>query len=138
MGTDMFGAIRNEGRARSLFAALFALALAVRIVIPSGFMPVETARGMVVGICDGMSSGTAIVIDLQRSDRGEHRSNDHGQPAPCVFAGLSAPTLAGDVPPALAQPALLWREVVLPPPQPSAPVRAAFRTPPLRGPPALA
>lgn len=137
MGPDMFGASRNEGRARSLFAALFALALAVRIVIPSGFMPVQTTQGMVVGICDE-SGGNTIVIDLQRPAGGEHPSNDHEQPAPCAFAGLSAPALAGDVPLVLTQPALPLREVVPPPPDGPAPVRPAFLTPPLRGPPALA
>ncbi|WP_231621642.1 DUF2946 family protein [Sphingomonas sp. 37zxx] len=138
ISTVMFGAIRQKGSARSLFAALFALALALRVVVPSGFMPVQTAQGIVVTICDGMASGKTMVIDLQRSDDSEHPSDHHKQPAPCAFAGLSAPVLAGGLPPVLALPALPLREIALPPPVSRAPVSADFLTPPLRGPPALA
>lgn len=134
----MFGVIRNKGRARSLFAAVFALALALRIAVPSGFMPVETAHGMVVRICDGMGDSKTMVIDLQRSDDRHDQSDHHKPAAPCAFAGLSAPALGTDATVAIAAPAMLLGEFALPPPIRFGLARSDFLTPPLRGPPALA
>jgi hypothetical protein len=134
----MLGVVRKAGCARSLFTALFALALALRVVIPSGFMPVQTAHGIVVTICDGMGSGKTMVVDLQRSDDSEHPADHHKQPVPCAFAALSAPALAGNLPPVPALPAPLLREIALPPPLTRATASSDFLTPPLRGPPALA
>ncbi len=133
----MFAAIRKKGSARSLFAALFALALAIRICVPAGFMPTQTAHGVVVSICDGMGSAKTMVVDFQRPDVSGRPSDTQKQPESCAFAALSAPALGGDMPLVLAAPALLLREFVLPPPGRADPVRADFLTPPLRGPPAL-
>ncbi len=46
---------------RGMFAALLALALAVRVLIPAGFMPVVQSDGVVVALCNGVDAATVVV-----------------------------------------------------------------------------
>ncbi|MDF7774085.1 hypothetical protein P1X14_02400 [Sphingomonas sp. AOB5] len=134
----MIGVIRTGGRVRSLFAAMFALALLVRIAVPAGFMPVATAQGIVVTICDAVNGGKTMVVDLGNPDVGGQQSDHQQKAESCAFAGMSAPALGTGAPPLLAERAMLLREFALAPPADFAPGRADYLTPPLRGPPALA
>lgn len=103
----MLGAIRSRKSARSLAAALFACALLLRIAIPGGFMPAQTAHGIVVRMCDGMSSGKTMVIDVGLPDKGKHHPEHEKPTVPCAFAGLSAPVLGADPALAMALPAMV-------------------------------
>lgn len=123
---------------RSLAAALFACALLLRIAIPAGFMPAQTAHGIVVRMCDGMSSGKTMVINVGLPDKGKHHPEHEKPTVPCAFAGLSAPVLGADPALAMALPAMVLGEFALPPPSDFRLADADFLTPPLRGPPARA
>jgi hypothetical protein len=134
----MFTAMRHERGLRALFAVLLVCVLALRMVVPTGFMPTRTADGIVVTICNGLGESQTVLVDLQRSDDQDHSGHEQAEHKPCVFASASLPAIAGAQPAPLAKPALLLREFALPPPVDAAPATADFLTPPLRGPPALA
>jgi hypothetical protein len=93
--------------ARRVMIALALVALALRVLIPSGFMVADakTNHGYPVVICTG--HGT-----LTLDSSGDHKSPaPKSKPdAPCAFAGMAtpvAPTLAALAPPSyrLSQPA---------------------------------
>ncbi|MGF7149743.1 hypothetical protein FHS96_003394 [Sphingomonas zeicaulis] len=134
----MLRGIRNGRRARGLVAALFAFALLLRIAIPSGFMPTQTAQGIVIRICDGMGEARTMVLDVQRPGDGQH-DPDHDQPAAaCAFAGLAMPALDASPGPVPALPAMSLEEFALPPPASVVLAGTDVVLPPLRGPPAHA
>jgi hypothetical protein len=135
----MIGAFRESRYVRAVLAAACALVLSVRILVPAGFMPVQTPHGLVVKMCGGADSGKLVRIALPMSD--EDGSPDHPpQPesTPCAFAAVSAPALPAPAVPVLASPDQLPHERSLPPPVVRTTIRADFILPPLRGPPALA
>lgn len=78
--------IRQLSPLRKISAALIVLALAVRIVIPSGWMP-SSERGFALTICTGMDVQT-IWMDskgkLHKDDPSKGKSVEH---SPCAFAG---------------------------------------------------
>lgn len=79
---------------RNLAAALIVLALAVRIVLPAGFMP-SSERGFVLTICTGMDTQTVWMDKsgkLHKEDPAKGKSVEH---QPCAFAGAA---MAGDTP----------------------------------------
>jgi hypothetical protein len=117
---------------------LFAIALVLRIAIPAGFMPTQTAHGMVVTICDGAGGGKTMVVDLQRSDDDNHHSEDQKPTARCAFAGLASPAIDAAPVVTTALRAMVFGEFTLPPPAAFYLPVVDFLTPPLRGPPALA
>lgn len=91
----MRGWIRHSTAGRGIFAALLLLALSVRLVVPTGFMPVATSYGIIVSLCSG-AGPTEIFIELGKKDSApQHSAAD----SPCAFAGLGA-GLANE-PPAL-------------------------------------
>ncbi len=134
----MLGAIRSRKSARSLAAALFAFALLLRIAIPSGFMPAQTAHGIAVRMCGGLASGQTMLLDVGVPDTGKHHPEQDKPAVPCAFSGLSAPVLGADPVLAMALPAMVLGEFALPPPSDFRLADADFLTPPLRGPPARA
>jgi hypothetical protein len=74
--------------------ALLGLALAMRVLVPAGWMP-ATAQGFAIAICSGSTTQAAWVD-------GEGKVHKQA-PAPagdqhCAFAGLGLPMLGGDVP----------------------------------------
>jgi hypothetical protein len=133
----MTGWMRDSRLARAVMTAAFAFALSVRLLVPTGFMPTATPHGLVVKMCGGMNSGASVLIDPWSADDADHSPQDREpQGSPCAFASLSASALLADPVPALAAPAALLHEIVLPPPAALAIARDDFRLPPLRGPPA--
>ncbi|MEP7349330.1 MAG: hypothetical protein ABI668_05180 [Sphingorhabdus sp.] len=86
-----------EGVRGSRIAYLFILlALAIRVAVPSGWMP-SGERGFALTVCAGMDTAT-VWIDAQgkihKEDPSKGKSIEH---APCAFAGATA---AVDHPPA--------------------------------------
>jgi hypothetical protein len=115
-------------------AALIALALAMRMLVPSGLMPMTEKGRIVVGLCS--SSGPETMVIEIRKDKGD-ASHDGEADAPCAFSALGSPALAGADPVLLAIAVvfamlLVARAVVL---LVAAPLRLRPR---LRGPPITA
>lgn len=109
--------IRAFSPFKNIAAALIVLALAVRVVIPSGFMP-SSERGLALTICTGMDTQT-IWMDskgrLHKEDPSKGKSVEH---QPCAFAGagmavdITTPEPYAEIAPlALATPVFAPREV---------------------------
>lgn len=103
----MFHAIRS-GRLmpRGLLLTLFASALLLRAMVPTGWMP-STEGGFRIELCTGMGAAEAspearqamaALINHQASGGGEKKSaSDH----PCIFTALGFAFAAPDPTPAL-------------------------------------
>jgi hypothetical protein len=123
---------------RAMAALLLLFTLAGRLIVPAGFMPVETSRGLVVSLCTGDGARSAVIAIPMADEAGDHQEHRDKQPAPCAFAGLAAPALLGGGPLLVAPVALLLREIALPPPAQAVTLPRLRELPPLRGPPAAA
>mgnify|MGYP006140172453 FL=1 len=109
--------IRTFSPFRNIAAALILLALALRVIIPSGFMP-SSERGFALTICTGMDTQTVWMDKsgkLHKEDPSKGKSVEH---QPCAFAGaaMAADVLSADfqvamAPVALAIPVFAKREV---------------------------
>ena len=78
--------IRPLSPLKKISAALLVLALAVRVIIPSGWMP-SSERGFALTICTGMDVQTVWMDSkgkLHKEDPSKGKSVDH---SPCAFAG---------------------------------------------------
>ena len=75
--------VRDSKAGKSLFAIAVLLALSLRILIPTGFMPTVGSQGLVVELCSGIS-GKTITIDLGKKFPGEKQQ--HTADSPCAFA----------------------------------------------------
>ena len=133
----MRGLRRHCRRHPGVAAALIALALLLRALVPGGLMPQWSAAGLTLTICSGVTSGETLTVAL--APGGEHAP--HGQEeahklAPCGFAGLAAPTLGGGDPLLLAVAILIGVVAAGYARSPAPPRRSAALRPPLRGPPA--
>jgi hypothetical protein len=89
----------RTGLSRTLALAVIACALLARLLVPQGWMPVETARGWTLTLCSGsgpMQMGDASAAAMKPMHHGgddrDHAPGDH----PCAFSSLA---LALDEPP---------------------------------------
>ena len=122
---------------RRYAAIVIALALAVKVLVPAGFMPSVAGGRIAVTLCPGAEPAMAAMGGMKHgSETGDRHEGT--REAPCVFAGLSAPSLAA------ADPLLLAAAIVF---VMASGFRIAVRPgvtepphlrPPSRGPPALA
>ena len=111
--------IRASSPFRNIAAALIVLALALRVIIPSGFMP-SSERGFALTMCTGMDTQTVWMDKsgkLHKEDPSKGKSVEH---QPCAFAGaaMAADVLSADfqvamAPVALAIPVFAKREVTV-------------------------
>ena len=84
--------IRETKAGESLFAIAVLLALSLRILIPTGFMPTVTSEGLVVELCSGVS-GKTVTIDIGKKLPGDEQQ--HTSDSACAFAvGLGHGLLA--------------------------------------------
>jgi hypothetical protein len=132
------GWIRNllESRPRAA-AFIVALALAMKIVVPGGFMLGEAGSRLTVEICDGHGGLAISAITIPTRSDGGHDDQGHAAKE-CPYTALTMASLAsaGAVFVALAIAfALMLGFAARTPP---AVARRAFDTPPLRAPPAIA
>jgi hypothetical protein len=114
-----------------------ALVLGLRVLIPPGMMPVaDTARGLVVALCDGSGPATLHTLILQPGGlpaKGKGEQDD--KTGPCAFGVLADAMLGGGESAALPLPG------ILPAPLPPRPAlawlldRPAHSRPPARAPP---
>lgn len=100
--------LHHQPLARDVFVTLAALALALRVLIPAGFMvaPVGPSSGLSpIVLCSGQGPITKLITaDGQVVDRPVHDPHDDGKSrhgAPCAFAGVTA----GPLPSAVQTPA---------------------------------
>lgn len=118
MGADVTrAAIRIDGVTRSFALGALTLMLLLRVLIPSGWMPVATPNGgFAVTLCiDGGAVSAWIDADgrLHRTATADGPSKDMpGKDAPCAFAAAGLPPLPALVIDVAARIALL---VVAPP-----------------------
>jgi hypothetical protein len=80
--------IRDFPPFRNFAAALIVLALALRIMVPAGFMP-STERSFALTICTGMDTQTVWMDKsgtLHKEDPSKGKSVEH---QPCAFAGAA-------------------------------------------------
>lgn len=78
---------------RGWAAALIALALAVRVIVPAGFMPAEQAGRIVVMVCTGMGPQQVAIDVPGLPGKQDGASRVAGQP--CAFAGLGLDLMPG-------------------------------------------
>lgn len=92
--------IRESQAGKSLFAIAVLLALCVRVLIPTGFMPAASVHGIVIQLCSDAGGKTLLVDVKSRTPEEKPRTTDGA----CAFAaglghGLTAPlALAHDLP----------------------------------------
>lgn len=122
---------------RHLAAAILAVALLMKVVVPSGFMPTVANGRIVVSLCaDGGPVKMVMTIPglkHQSDENGQHGKSEQ----PCAFAGLSAPSLAAADPVLLALALLFVLALALRPAASVASTTSPYLRPPLRGPPAF-
>lgn len=124
--------IRQSAYARRVFALLLLCGLAIRVAIPTGYMPVADAHGITISFCTGQGAVKAFLPIPPREDGHDH----HGPAAqPCPFAaGLGGPLLdpadpalavsqasTFDAPPGSAMADLAVHHLAAPPPPAQAP-----------------
>ena len=125
-----------KGVRQGLFLWLAAFALALRLLVPAGYMPAD-GKGLRITLCTGDGMVAAWVDsqgNLHKGEKAPEGKGDH----PCAFAGVGALAEAGSPADALEPPALLARV------QPTLPDHAfpgrglAAPPPPQTGPPLFA
>lgn len=137
----MMGAFRTRTGWRAFGAWALACALALRILIAPGMMPVADAGGVRVTLCTGEGPVQVTVDRDGNAHRGDPGQDDPRQDKAihqaCAFSSLSAASLLSDGPAyAAAEPIA----PIAPAARPSLPARAppARVLPPATGPPLLA
>lgn len=96
--------IRQSGMARGLFIAAALLVLSMRMLVPTGFMPIASDGRMVIQLCTGTGPAT-MVIDLGKAaptSGDQHKAGD----GPCTFAGAFAGGLLAPALPVILTPVL--------------------------------
>lgn len=89
----MLRAMRETLSGKSLAAAVILFALALRVLVPTGFMPSYGSEGLVLRLCSGSGAQTVIVVPGKTTpDEPQKAANDGA----CLFAtglghGLLAP-----------------------------------------------
>lgn len=120
---------------RALACALIALALAMKLFVPSGFMPTFADGRIEISICTGMGP-MKMVMAIPGMDHGKPGDSQHGKiEQPCAFAGLSTPSLGSADPFLLALAILFVMALALRPMVQRVSVAPPYLRPPLRGPP---
>ena len=136
MRLSMTRCLHEPGHVRAVMAVVVALALSVRLLIPTGYIPTQVSHELVVTVCDAMG-GKTMVLEIPRSEE-DKKPGHPEQPQPCAFASMASPAIHSNAGIALPHVAGLIHEIALPPPAAVSIPRGTFLLPPLRGPPALA
>lgn len=86
---------------------MFACALAMKILVPAGFMPVVSGGRVTIEICGGtvpVQTVMAPMMAMAMPGMAHHsgKSDHQEREMPCAFSGLTAPSLAAVDPVLLA------------------------------------
>ena len=124
---------------RRLAALLVVLALAMKALVPAGYMLAQQTTVLSVTICaDGQGKRIAHEITVPKKARHDDGSGDQGKGGACAWSSLATGALGGSGPELLAIALAFILALGFLPAAPPA-IRAAFRLrPPLRAPPVLA
>jgi len=117
---------------------VLACALAMKILVPAGFMPVVSEGRVTIEICGGIVPVQKVMAPMMTMPGMAHHSgkSDHQErEIPCAFSGLTAPSLAA-VDPVLLAIAIAFIVGLVFGVRTAVPIAAqAYLRPPLRGPP---
>ena len=75
---------------------LLGLALALRVLVPAGWMPAAEGRGFAITMCSGSGMEPAWV---DAEGKVHKQAPAQGGDSHCAFAGIGAPMLGSDLPP---------------------------------------
>lgn len=96
----------GQAMPKALTLAILAAVLFLRVLVPQGWMPVQTARGWQITICTGTGPMQVTMPDIAGRHHApgdqDHSAGDH----PCTFAGLAL-ALDRSLPPMLALPPVI-------------------------------
>lgn len=118
---------------------MIAFALAMKLLVPAGFMPIESGGQIVIGMCSG-TGPIKMAMTIPGLKHGQSDDDGHHGKAeqPCAFSSLSAPSLAAADPIVLAAAILFATAIIRHLASPSVVVAPTHLRPPLRGPPVTA
>ncbi len=124
-------------RQPNLMLALLVLTLAIRVIVPSGFMPTTDDNGMIrISMCSGMGPQTAWLDKSGHVHKDPPTKGQH-DPQPCGFGALTVGAEMSNTP--AIEPPVLFSEdpSFLPAIAPSIGHGLAAPPPPSTGPPIL-
>jgi hypothetical protein len=133
-------ALRRLLLAHRHVAALICLAaLALKLVVPSGYMFASEHGRITVTICSGVAGKTMTMEmpGMQDGHPGHGKSKEHGKEMPCAFSSLTAQALAGADPILLLIAIAFVMALGLRSPPRSVQRQTPYLRPPLRGPPSF-
>ncbi len=113
-------------------AALIALALLAKLLVPTGFMLSGTAGKITVELCTGYG---VQKVEMALPGQPQHHDQQGKTDSPCTFAGLAAPAIGGTDPILLGLAIAFIMAVGFRVASVTRPRDAAHLRPPLRGPP---
>jgi hypothetical protein len=119
-------------------AALIALALLMKLLVPAGFMPSVASGKITIELCSGFG---VQKVEMALPGMADHQPApaDHGKAdSPCTFSGLTAQALAAADPIILAVGLAFILATVFRKAAVVLPRLPGHLRPPLRGPPAIA
>lgn len=121
---------------RKFAGLLLALVLAMKLLMPAGFMPTVADGHIVITICSG-SGPTKMVMAIPGMEHDKSGGEGHrdNTATPCAFSGLSTPSLAAADPVLLAAAILFVMVLGLRNAAPPVITASPHLRPPLRGPP---
>lgn len=93
----MTGAIGKSLMRQRVLAALFLLAMALRVLAPAGFMPDVGDQGLVLRLCSGSGAQTVVVVPGKTTP--DDPQNASGEA--CLFGAAPGQGLDVPVPPAV-------------------------------------
>lgn len=115
-------------------AALIALALLAKLLVPAGFMPSASAGTVTIELCSGYGVEKVAIALPGLPDHHQHGGHANGD-SPCTFSGLAAPVLAGADPVILAIAIAFIMATAFRAPPIIRERQASWLRPPLRAPP---
>ena len=122
-------------RHRALAAWLVALALLMKVLVPTGYMLGTSAGSITVELCSGYGP-MKMTMPMPGMAHHQGDKSDHGKAEqPCAFSGLSAPSLAATDPILLALALAFIIALAFRPQTPGLVQAPAFLRPPTTGPP---
>jgi len=90
-------------RSRALATVLLAVVLLGKLLVPGGWMPVQTGRGIEMTLCSGAAPLRLWLDDTGKLHKGEQpgsekSGHDSAPKDPCPFGALAAPVQPGAAP----------------------------------------
>lgn len=119
-----------------LAATIIVLALAMRAIVPSGFMVMNNSKTFTIGLCNDMAATATLTIPMKKDASGTAGKEQGKGDGVCPYAGGAHAAIGGADPLLLAAAiafvlAIAIRFVPIARPAPIARLRPPLRAPPL-------